>query len=504
MKPEGIAEANWNDYAKSKAKLSAYFTPESCNDFAVFELINTKMRGDENVANYTLRLREAAQKCDFTGWNANKMIKALLISNMRDEQLRLKLLQKDRTLEEVLTISRKKEDALARDKVMDRQREGGSDSTGVKKLGGMWPNKRPEERSRPGRDGRPEERSRPGRDGRPEERKTGSGRPGKDDACSYCGYEMHDKRKCPATDKECSRCNKTGHFAKMCRSIKKPVKKVDVKQQEDSDYTTDSDGECMMISVLNIGGKTPLMRVKVNGTEMLWQPDTGTRRNLMDENHLKLFEEKHGKNVTLVKSNACLYPYGSNEKLTVVGKFEAKFEAGEKEVKDVIYVTKEESEHPLISEDTAINLGLVTYNQEFIVNNVTHVGKRRIDEGMKSEFPELFTGRIGKSKSRQVKIMIDENVIPVAQRSRRIAVNLTEKAEGKMKQLMREDIIERYPDDEPRGWINPNVFAPKPNGDIRFCLDMRLANTAVLRPYTTIPTMAEVEAKFSGQKDSVS
>ena len=53
VKPEGIAEANWNDYAKSKAKLSAYFTPESCNDFAVFELINTKMRGDENVANYT-------------------------------------------------------------------------------------------------------------------------------------------------------------------------------------------------------------------------------------------------------------------------------------------------------------------------------------------------------------------------------------------------------------------------------------------------------------------
>ena len=91
--------------------------------------------------------------------------------------------------------------------------------------------------------------------------------------------------------------------------------------------------------------------------------------------------------------------------------------------------------------------------------------------------------------------MTDENVVPVAQRPRRIPIHLTEKAEAKIKQMLEEDVIEKFPDDEPRSWINPNVYGPKPNGDLRHCLDMRLTNMAILRPYTTIPTLDDVKAK---------
>ena len=86
-KPEGLPDAEWTSYRKSKDKFSEYFTPDSCNDFAIFELINIKMRGDETVAGYTLRLREGAKKCCFDNWNAEKMIKVLVISNMRDNEL---------------------------------------------------------------------------------------------------------------------------------------------------------------------------------------------------------------------------------------------------------------------------------------------------------------------------------------------------------------------------------------------------------------------------------
>ena len=51
------------------------------------------------------------------------MIKALVISNMQDHELRLKLLQKDRSLGEVLEKAQKKEDATARDKIIDKQKE---------------------------------------------------------------------------------------------------------------------------------------------------------------------------------------------------------------------------------------------------------------------------------------------------------------------------------------------------------------------------------------------
>ena len=114
---------------------------------------------------------------------------------------------------------------------------------------------------------------------------------------------------------------------------------------------------------------------------------------------------------------------------------------------------------------------------------------------MTSKFPELFTGKIGKAVEKQVKIMVKEDIVPVAQRPRRIPIHLTEKAEAKVYQLMKEDVIERFPDDEPRTWINPNAICQKPNGDIRYCW---MANAAILRSYTTIPTLDDIKAKSAG------
>ena len=162
----------------------------------------------------------------------------------------------------------------------------------------------------------------------------------------------------------------------------------------------------------------------------------------------------------------------------IMGKFHAKFRAGDREVADVVYVTKEDTDHPLISEDTAIDLGLVAYNKRFIVNK-TKSGNRDIEADIKAEFPELFTGQIGKFNGKQITLMVDDSVVPVAQKPRRIPVHVMDKAEQKVNQLLKEDVIERFPDNEPRDWINPTVISPKPNGDIRFCLDMRWANTAV-------------------------
>ena len=153
-----------------------------------------------------------------------------------------------------------------------------------------------------------------------------------------------------------------------------------------------------------------------------------------------------------------MFPYGSDEQLTVMGKFKAKFRAGEKEITDTVYVTKEETEYPLVSEETAIALGLVSYKNKFVVRKVAGEKEgRNIEEEVTSKFPELFTGKIGKAVEKQVKIMVKEDIVPVAQKPQRISIHLTEKAEAKVYQLLKEDVIERFPDDEPRTWINPNV-----------------------------------------------
>ena len=59
---------------------------------------------------------------------------------------------------------------------------------------------------------------------------------------------------------------------------------------------------------------------------------------------------------------------------------------------------------------------------------------------------------------------------------------------------------------EPSEWISPVVVVPKPNGDIRLCVDMRQANQAVKRVHHPISTIDELlqdmnESKFFSKFD---
>ena len=99
-------------------------------------------------------------------------------------------------------------------------------------------------------------------------------------------------------------------------------------------------------------------------------------------------------------------------------------------------------------------------------------------------------GGIGKLKDYQLKLHIDTEVQPVAQPLRRPAFSLREKIEKKLDELLHEDIIERV--DGPTPWVNPVVVVPKPNGEVRLCVDKRCANKAIIRERHPIPTIDEV------------
>ena len=93
-------------------------------------------------------------------------------------------------------------------------------------------------------------------------------------------------------------------------------------------------------------------------------------------------------------------------------------------------------------------------------------------------------------KDFQLKLLVDEQVQPVAQPLRRPAFSLKEKIEKKLDELLREDIIEQV--EGPTPWVNPVVVVRKPNGDVRLCVDTRCANKAIIRERHPIPTIDEV------------
>ena len=248
------------------------------------------------------------------------------------------------------------------------------------------------------------------------------------------------------------------------------------------------------------------MRVLTNDQEVLWQPDTGTQKNVWDEAHFRSFEKKAWKTVKLLPTNIKLFAYGGKTPLSVVGSFKAVLTAGDRTINIEIYVTSEPSAYPLLSEQSAKQLQLVQYNESFLVKQVSEPSKKVLATARRQKIadmtvdnPEVFTGKIGKAKMNEVSLMIDDNVTPVVQKRRRIPFNLLDQAENKIHDLLDQDIIERVPDNQPRSWVGPHVIAPKPDSnDIRFCIDMRMANNAIQRPYTQIPTMADIVNKFQG------
>ena len=62
VKPENIETASWTSYAGSKAKLAAYFSPQVCNDFAIFKLINTKIQSSKTIAAYALKTEGSSKE----------------------------------------------------------------------------------------------------------------------------------------------------------------------------------------------------------------------------------------------------------------------------------------------------------------------------------------------------------------------------------------------------------------------------------------------------------
>ena len=59
------------------------------------------------------------------------------------------------------------------------------------------------------------------------------------------------------------------------------------------------------------------------------------------------------------------------------------------------------------------------------------------------------------------------------------------------------DITEEVPN-TPTTWVSPLIVAPKPDGDIRVCVDMRRANEAIVRERHPIPTIEEILYDLNG------
>ena len=73
-------------------------------------------------------------------------------------------------------------------------------------------------------------------------------------------------------------------------------------------------------------------------------------------------------------------------------------------------------------------------------------------------FPKVFSG-VGKLSGHQLKLHINREVTPMAQKPRRIPYALKDKVQRKIDELLNLDINKKV--SGPATWVSPAVIAPK-------------------------------------------
>ena len=210
--------------------------------------------------------------------------------------------------------------------------------------------------------------------------------------------------------------------------------------------------------------------------------DSGSSANVIDQTLWEELKKQHVKCVSK-RSTKKLYAYGATRPLQVIGTFTADLSLANKCVSAEFTVIQGRGE-PLLGRESAMKLGVLKLQVPGIsVNSV-------VDRNELIAKHQAVFGGIGKLKDYQLKLHIDTEVQPVAQPLRRPAFSLREKIEKKLDELLHEDITERV--DGPTPWVNPVVVVPKPNGEVRLCVDMRCANKAIIRERHPILTIDEV------------
>ena len=200
------------------------------------------------------------------------------------------------------------------------------------------------------------------------------------------------------------------------------------------------------------------------------------------------------------------YPFNSKEPVKMKGKFQTTVESRKKITVATIYVTAENG-GCLLSGTTAQELGLISLHL-----NTMQIPKPSNDEAVKKvpvndkgvqniirNHSSVFQG-VGKLKDRKIQLIVDKSAKPVAQQQGRIPFHLREKVDAELNRLQQEDIIEKVPETEGTDWISPIVIVPKKEDNIRLCVDMRAATTAIKRVRHPIPTVKDISLELNGAK----
>ena len=300
----------------------------------------------------------------------------------------------------------------------------------------------------------------------------------------------------------CNKCHKLGHFTEMCctkLSSNPPShshrqqpptqcghhnQSGNLQQHIRSVEKESSDEDDPLVFI--VGKQQQTFPVTINNTQIDMIIDSGATVNIIDEPTYK--------NITnpppLKQTTTRIFSYQSDNPIDLLGHYTTNISCNNKTQNSKIYVVKGKW-GSLLGKTSAEALDVLSVapspsTPENIANIQTNNNMPESTKAIVNEHSSILSGT-GQLKNFQLKLHIDPSIPPVQQPIHRIPYHTKQKVPGKINRLLSLDIIKG-----PTTWLNPVVTAPKPNGKIRLCLDMRQANRAVIGERYIIPKIGDI------------
>ena len=221
------------------------------------------------------------------------------------------------------------------------------------------------------------------------------------------------------------------------------------------------------------------MKLRVNGVEVDFALDTGSEVTILTRNTFKSIGR-------LLEKPSRLLVAADGKELNVIGECSIRVNSKNKAVECKAFII-EGANRNLLGAEQIRELGLISI--------VCSVSEKAFDPF--KEFPKLFKG-LGIMPG-IFKINLESNVEPYRMFAPRpIAAGLKEKAKAEIDKMLALDVIE--PVEVSTDWCSGLTIAPKPNGNIRMCVDLTALNKGVRREIYPFPRVDEMLARLSKGK----
>lgn len=454
----------------------------------------------QSVAEYVAELRANIGDCEFSctckASIADFFLRAQFIRGLKDNDIREKLLQAETTVfKNIVDKAIALESAKADSKELAQKASIPPISTDINKI-----QFKKKQQTRAPQNIQKSKQNHPGTSN--QVRTAYKSRPkidfsqlGIEDLCLRCGRGNHVTKEC-RTDRDnlkCATCQKRGHVARVCITNLMNQKKQDELSTHHVMHVREYGIYHINEDAFKTGNNERFQTtVNIEGRPIVFEVDSGSGFTFLPRDRfaqLKL-------DIPLERTDIEFRSY-TRDSFMPDGKIKVEIECNGIQTEEEIYIVPEEFS-PLLGRSWIRRLKIDLNSIDNATNNFSHHINIVEPNELFSMFPDVFQDKIGCTPQFKVSFQLREKAKPIFHREREVPYALLNRVNQELDNLEKGGIITKS---QTSDWGSPLVIIPKPNGELRLCVDYKIGvNERLVDAHYPIRKIDEIINSLNGSR----